>query len=100
MCPYRILSGLSQGTLGEDDNLLEKLFDIILDFKLIPEDDPERYMTDYRLWHALDGLLCRTLPANTVTESVKTVGVAASPRPLGHIPLTCRYDECTPMLNC
>jgi len=70
---YRILSGLSQGTLGEDDNLLEKLFDIILDFfKLIPEEDPERYMTDYRLWHALDGLLCRTLPANTVTESVKT----------------------------
>jgi hypothetical protein len=68
-----IISSLSQGTLGEDDNLLEKLFYIIHDmFKSIPEEDRQRDKPDdYKLWYALDGLLCRTLPVNTVAESVK-----------------------------
>ncbi|KAI0276763.1 hypothetical protein BGY98DRAFT_678570 [Russula aff. rugulosa BPL654] len=69
---YKILSSLSQGTLGEDDNLLEKLFDINHGFlKSIPDEDTKKEKSNPRLRHALDGLLCRTLSANTVAELVK-----------------------------
>jgi len=53
---YRIISCLKKGILGEDDNLLEKLFNIIPDFfNSMPERVPERDMPYHELRDALDG---------------------------------------------
>ncbi len=67
-----ILSRLRKDNLGEDDSLLEKLFAVIpAFFNSIPEEAPDRHMPYPELRDALDGFLRRTLPPNTVIESVK-----------------------------
>jgi len=70
---YSILFLLTKGTRGEDDERLEKLFEIIPGiFK--PPSVPERdiHSTHYsELLVTLDGFLRRTLSSNAVIESVK-----------------------------
>jgi len=53
---YRIISRLKKSILGEDDNLLEKLFNIIPGFfNSMPERVSERDMPYHELRDALDG---------------------------------------------
>ena len=69
---YSILSRLGKGNLGEDDSQLEKLFAFIPEFlKSIPEEARDTQKPYPELRDALDGFLRRTLPPNTVIESVK-----------------------------
>jgi hypothetical protein len=71
----KILSHLTNDALGEDEKLQEKLFEIIPNFlKQMPDRVPKSDICDSlypRLRDALDGFLFRTLPSNTVIESVK-----------------------------
>jgi hypothetical protein len=70
---YSILSLLTKGTPGEDDERLEKLFEIIPDlFKYLSVPERDIDSAHYsELSDALDEFLRRTLSSNSVIESVK-----------------------------
>ncbi len=70
---YSILSLVTKGTPGEDDERLEKLFEIIPGlFKSSSVPERDIHSTHYsELLVALNGFLRRTLSSNSVIESVK-----------------------------
>jgi hypothetical protein len=69
---YRILSLVRKGTLGEDDNLLEKFFDIIPDIfnsPLVKTSLPVDVRS--KIVESLKGFFDRNLSSNSVSEKIR-----------------------------